>query len=84
MGVLSFGMNLKEAVSAPRLQHQLIPNELWFESTVSESLIQGLRDRNHNVVQCRYKSIVQAIYIDDNSNIHSSPDYRVEGVPDGY
>ncbi|BFZ59648.1 hypothetical protein YB2330_000662 [Saitoella coloradoensis] len=44
-----WGFNLLDVVEAPRLHHQLLPASVSVESGVSEDIINGLRERGHEV-----------------------------------
>ena len=50
MGVVDFGLDIQEAVNAPRFHHQWLPDELRMEDRISpdtEGLLQG---RGHKLV----------------------------------
>ncbi|KXJ77452.1 hypothetical protein RP20_CCG007497 [Aedes albopictus] len=44
-----FGKNLEDTMSAPRLHHQLAPMAVDVEQTFDQDVINGLRDRGHEV-----------------------------------
>jgi gamma-glutamyltranspeptidase/glutathione hydrolase/leukotriene-C4 hydrolase len=95
--LLGLGMDPLEAVSAPRLHHQLLPDivgaEDWNTSWavrpagfhVAQSVLQGLTDRGHNVSSGAYGAIVQAIMVDTAHNVLiGTSDPRKDGAPAGY
>ncbi len=50
VNVVDFGMNIAEAVAAPRVHHQWRPDALLVEGGVSPDTLQLLRERGHRVV----------------------------------
>jgi gamma-glutamyltranspeptidase / glutathione hydrolase len=50
LNTLDFGMNLAEAVAAPRIHHQWRPDALLVETGLSPDTLKLLRDRGHKVV----------------------------------
>jgi gamma-glutamyltranspeptidase/glutathione hydrolase len=50
IGVIDFGLNLAEAVAAPRIHHQWRPDALLVESGLSPDTLARLRERGHRVV----------------------------------
>lgn len=41
---------MKDAISAKRLHHQLLPMELLYEDGLDISLVDGLKEFGHNIV----------------------------------
>ena len=78
-------MSLNEAVSSPRLHHQLIPNVVRVEEDFPESYVEKLRERHHKVIVSYNKTlgVVQAIY-KSNGIIYAVSDKRRDGQPAGY
>jgi gamma-glutamyltranspeptidase/glutathione hydrolase len=50
INVLDLDMNIAEAVSAPRLHHQWLPDEVAVENAVSPEVLRFLEERGHRVV----------------------------------
>lgn len=50
VNVLDNGMNVAQAVDAPRLHHQWLPDEVRIEEGFSSATLDGLRARGHTVV----------------------------------
>ncbi len=48
--VIDFRMNLAEAVAAPRIHHQWLPDQVAAERSLAPELVQGLEARGHKVV----------------------------------
>jgi gamma-glutamyltranspeptidase / glutathione hydrolase len=49
MGVIDYGMNIQEAVNAPRFHHQWMPDELNVEQWFSPDTVQALQKMGYNV-----------------------------------
>lgn len=49
MGVLDYGMNIQEAVNAPRFHHQWLPDEVHVEQWFSPDAIKLLQQMGHKV-----------------------------------
>ena len=86
LNVVDYGMDVQEAVSAPRFHHQWIPEQLLVESAVPLDVIEALRKRGHRVeVSKQNWSSVQAIVLDPESGWHlGGSDPRSDGVARGY
>jgi gamma-glutamyltranspeptidase/glutathione hydrolase len=82
LNVVDYGMDVQEAVSAPRFHHQWVPDELAVEAAIPEDVLAGLRRRGHNVVVAeRNWSSAQAIVVDPTAGIHyGGSDPRGDGI----
>lgn len=49
INVLDHGMNVADAVSAPRIHHQWLPDEVFAEKTYPEETLKGLVARGHTI-----------------------------------
>jgi gamma-glutamyltranspeptidase/glutathione hydrolase len=49
MGVVDFGMNIQEAVNAPRFHHQWLPDQVSVEQWFSPDTVRLLEQMGHNV-----------------------------------
>jgi gamma-glutamyltranspeptidase/glutathione hydrolase len=67
MGVVDYGMNLQEAVSAPRFHHQWLPDTIYVEQGFSPDTIKLLQDMGHKVTVQGYWSDGECIAIDPKS-----------------
>ncbi|XP_032802916.2 glutathione hydrolase 1 proenzyme-like [Petromyzon marinus] len=85
INTLWFGQDIKAAVSAPRLHHQLLPNKVIVEDGFDQAVVDGLRCRNHEVAlqSPAADSVVQAI-VRVGSHWCAESDYRRGGRPAGY
>jgi gamma-glutamyltranspeptidase/glutathione hydrolase len=86
LNVVDYGMDVQEAVSAPRFHHQWMPDRLVVEAAVPLDVIDALRSRGHQVeVSARDWSSAQAIVVDPASGRHlGGSDPRGDGVALGY
>jgi gamma-glutamyltranspeptidase/glutathione hydrolase len=86
LNVVDWGMNVQEAVAAPRFHHQWQPDELVVERAVPRDVIEALRGRGHAVtVSERDWSSAQAILVDPASGVHrGGSDPRSDGAALGY
>lgn len=82
LNVVDYGMDVMEAVSAPRFHHQWMPDRLLLEPSIPRDVADGLRARGHNVeVSEREWSSAQAIVIDPESDLHTGgADPRSDGL----
>jgi gamma-glutamyltranspeptidase/glutathione hydrolase len=85
LNVVDHGMDVMEAVSAPRYHHQWIPDQLSVEPQISADVVEALRARGHEVeVSSREWSSAQSIVIDPDSGLfHGASDPRSDGVAMG-
>jgi gamma-glutamyltranspeptidase/glutathione hydrolase len=83
LNVLDFGMNMQEAVDAPRIHHQWVPDSLSIEKAASPDTIELLRQRGHNIRVVAQQGEVAGIRI-DGQWIEGAADGRVEATARGY
>ncbi|MCY4599132.1 MAG: gamma-glutamyltransferase, partial [Acidobacteria bacterium] len=70
LNVVDFGMNVQEAVEAPRFHHQWLPDELRYERRgLSPDTIALLEARGHRLVERARQGAVQAIAVDAETGI---------------
>lgn len=84
VGALSFKLGLEESISMPRLHHQLIPDVVYIEKGLAHSIVEGLKERHHNITVGGFVNNVQGIYVPSPGNIWAFSDPRKGGVADGY
>jgi gamma-glutamyltranspeptidase/glutathione hydrolase len=69
---IDYGMNVQQAVSAPRVHHQWIPDKLRVEAAIPDDVVEALRARGHNVqISDRDWSVAEAIAIDPETGLHT-------------
>jgi gamma-glutamyltranspeptidase/glutathione hydrolase len=85
LNVIDYGMDVQEAVSAPRFHHQWVPEQLDVEPAIPQDVLAGLRRRGHHVaVAERNWSSAQAIVVDALSGTHyGGSDPRGDGIAAG-
>jgi gamma-glutamyltranspeptidase/glutathione hydrolase len=78
LNVIDFGMNVQEAVDAPRLHHQWLPDETRFERWgLSPDTLALLRQRGHRMVEIGIQGAVSAIAYDaDEDMLEAAEDRR--------
>jgi gamma-glutamyltranspeptidase / glutathione hydrolase len=70
LGVVDFGMNVQEAIDAPRFHHQWLPDELQYENRgLSPDTLTLLRTRGHTVKEVSGQGIAQGILYDVKSDL---------------
>src|SRR5713101_1460595 len=67
MGVVDYGMNIQEAVNAPRFHHQWLPDVTRVESDFPPNMIKQLQGMGHRVDAEDYWSDGECIMIDPKS-----------------
>ena len=86
VNVIDFGMDVQQAVSAPRFHHQWVPDTFYVEPGISAEAIAGLEGRGHRVEVGRQPwSAAEAIVIDPTTGVHrGGADPRRDGLAIGY
>ncbi|KAJ2822939.1 hypothetical protein IWW50_003998 [Coemansia erecta] len=85
VNVLDFDMRLDQAVDAPRLHHQLMPNELGVDPLFPACITHQLAALGHVIVPHGHgKSVVQAVQRHADGLIHAVSDARKHGLAAGY
>ena len=85
MNVIDHGMNIQEAVNAPRVHHQWLPDELRVEKGISARTIKKLKRMGHKVVVKEKMGAASSILIDSKGgNLYGAADPRRDGVAVGY
>ena len=83
---IDYGMNIQEAVSAPRFHHQWVPDKLFVEPATTADVVAKLRGCGHTVdVAPRNWSADEAVVIDSETGWHKGgSDPRTDGGAVGY
>lgn len=85
LNVLEYGMNMQEAVDAPRFHHQWIPDILYFESNYPDSvLIKRLGEMGHEIRMRSPIGRVDAIRITETGRLEAGADPRGDDTACGY
>jgi gamma-glutamyltranspeptidase / glutathione hydrolase len=83
VNVIDFGMNVADAVDAPRLHHQWKPDVLKMERGFSPDTVALLKARGHTIEFENAQGEVAAIRVSDGW-LEGSADPRTEGTARGY
>ena len=76
VNVIDFGMNIQEAVDAPRFHHQWLPDRVNYERHgLSPDTLMLLESKGHRFVAVNRQGAVQAIRYDSSTDL-------LEGAPD--
>ncbi|WP_445223232.1 gamma-glutamyltransferase [Calothrix sp. NIES-2100] len=85
LNVLVYGMDAGAAVSAPRIHHQWLPDELRIEPWGLDALtLQELRRRGHNIKETTPWGNANAIVVNADNTFEGAADPRGEGSPIGF
>jgi gamma-glutamyltranspeptidase/glutathione hydrolase len=85
--VVDFDMNIQQAVDAPRIHHQWLPDEIVYEPFgLSADTFRALEQRGHKLVGTpRYMGDAQGIMIEEQTGVRlGASDPRNYGEPVGY
>ena len=85
LNVLAYDMNAGEAVSAPRIHHQWLPDELRMQPFgLDTATVAELKRRGHKVEQRSPWGNANAIVVTPDNKLEGAADPRGEGSPSGY
>jgi gamma-glutamyltranspeptidase/glutathione hydrolase len=87
MNVVDYGMNLRQAIDAPRIHHQWLPDALCYErSAFSEEVARELKRRGFILAdQPGHQGRVEAIMVDPKNGLYLGvSDSRGYGLAFGY
>lgn len=76
MNVIDHGMNIQSAVSAPRIHHQWLPDEIRIEDGISPDTIALLEAMGYQVSQQEAMGAAQSILIEDDGTFTGGADPR--------
>lgn len=85
LNVLVYDMNVGEAVSAPRIHHQWLPDRLMLErGGFDGATLDQLRRRGHQIQQRESWGNANAIVVTPDDWLEGAADPRSEGVARGF
>lgn len=86
LNAILFDMDLREAIDAPRIHHQWLPDEILYEkNAVVIDVRENLTKRGHNFGRQRGLNLMEGIQIDWGKNkIYGYSDSRGSGSAEGY
>lgn len=85
--VIDFDMNIQQAIDAPRIHHQWLPDEIVYEPFgLSADTFRALEERGHKLTEKpRYMGDAQGIMIEEKTGVRlGASDPRNYGEPVGY
>jgi gamma-glutamyltranspeptidase/glutathione hydrolase len=83
LNVIDFGMNIQDAIDAPRFHHQWRPDKLFLERGFSPDTIRLLEEKGHKIDSIKNVAVVEGILIDDGW-LQGGSDGRLTGESAGY
>ena len=85
MNVIDHGMNIQEAVNAPRVHNEWLPDELQIEKGISPDTIKLLSDMGHTIAVGTPMGASSSILVDGKTSLrYGAADPRREGAALGY
>ena len=87
INVIDFDMNIQQAIDAPRIHHQWLPDELVYEPYgMSADTFRALEERGHKLnAKPRYMGDAQGIMVEEKTGVRlGASDPRGSGEPVGY
>jgi gamma-glutamyltranspeptidase/glutathione hydrolase len=70
LNVVDFGMNVQEAIDAPRFHHQWLPDEIRYERLgFSPDTLRALQARGHALRETPLQGVAQGIVVDPGSGL---------------
>jgi gamma-glutamyltranspeptidase/glutathione hydrolase len=85
LNVIDHNMNIQEAVNAPRVHHQWLPDETRIEEGISPDTINILNEMGHTVSVKRTMGAASSILMDNkNGFYYGASDPRRNGLALGY
>ena len=85
--VIDYGMNIQQAIDAPRIHHQWLPDELVFEPYgLSGDTQNALTARGHKLAKPRYLGDAEGIMIEEKTGVRlgATDPRRSDGLAVGY
>jgi len=84
LNVVDFGMNVQDAIDAPRFHHQWMPDKLYLERGFSPDTIALLKARGHTVDRISSVANVEAIVVQPDGWLAGGTDRRAHGKAAGF
>lgn len=85
LNVTEFGMNMQEAVAAPRFHHQWLPDHIDYEPTaISAGVRKTLEEKGYILKERNPYGRVEGILVNKNGTYQAGADTRGDDVAKGY
>lgn len=82
MRVLFLGETIKQAIDAPRIHHQLVPNQVRIDKEFPKAVTDILKEKGHKIHVGGTDSIAEGLHV-KGKFIFANADYRKGGRPSG-
>jgi gamma-glutamyltranspeptidase/glutathione hydrolase len=79
VNVLDYHMDVAAAVTAPRLHHQWLPDEVRIERGFADATLEQLRTRGHHIVEPMGQTSANSIAVTP-AGLLGAPDPRTRGA----
>ena len=79
LNIFDHHLNIRQALDAPRVHHQWLPNELAVEWNIPQDVRQNLSQRGHKVVDGPSRSHAVGLMRDDEGTYYGAGDIRSDG-----
>ncbi|MFQ6092622.1 MAG: gamma-glutamyltransferase [bacterium] len=85
INIIDHGLDIQEAIDAPRVHHQWLPDVLRIEQGVPDEVVDRLKEKGHTIEVGGQWGGAQGILIDTETGIYyGGTDLRLEGAATGY
>ncbi|XP_058126928.1 glutathione hydrolase 1 proenzyme-like [Anopheles ziemanni] len=84
MRALWFGYDIKEAIDAPRLHHQLVPMAVQYEYGNLDVIVKGLQGKGHQTTRYRERGSIICAIAQNASGVYANADFRKGGDVAGF
>jgi gamma-glutamyltranspeptidase/glutathione hydrolase/leukotriene-C4 hydrolase len=77
--------DIKVAIDAPRIHHQLFPDKIVYENNFPQNILNNLKEKGHQIEELpegERGAVIMAIS-KNKGNIYANSDYRKGGTVDG-
>jgi len=82
---LESGLNMEQAIYAPRLHHQFLPRVTFYEKNqFSPEVLKGLEKKGHTLKPIRNVAIVYGVKVNKEGLLEGAADFRGEGFVGGF
>uniref|UniRef100_A0AAG5DAN6 Gamma-glutamyltransferase n=1 Tax=Anopheles atroparvus TaxID=41427 RepID=A0AAG5DAN6_ANOAO len=81
---LWFGYDIKQAIDAPRLHHQLVPMAVQYEYGNLDIFVKGLQAKGHQTTRYRERGSIICAIAQNSSGVYANADFRKGGDVAGF
>lgn len=80
---LDLGQSIDAAIAAERVHHQWSPDQAVCENALPDKVVQGLRERGHNITRIRSGAVAQGVAMAADGTLTAASDPRVPSAAFG-